>query len=204
MYEIIDRFIVIESLDGVGTSTQMKLLQERSWSQGVDAVFTFEPTDGVVGQQIRTILARDAEVMPETLAMLYAADRNEHLFDPDTGIVKTARSGRWVFCDRYLFSSLAYQGTLCDWDFVFSLNARFPLPEYLLFVDLSPEAAEARRKGRSSDGDLLEGLSLQHRVYEQYQRILQEYTNSGMKIHILDGRPDPEVISDQIWQTVFR
>ena len=115
---ILRSFIVLEGLDGAGTSTQLKLLSQRLSSAGKKHTATWEPTDGPVGKLLRAILAREVKALPTTTAMLYAADRNEHLHAPEAGILATASRGELVVCDRYLFSSLAYQSIECGFDFV--------------------------------------------------------------------------------------
>jgi dTMP kinase len=201
--EIVKGFVVIEGLDGAGTSTQLAKLAERAEREGVSVHATYEPTEGAIGQYIRQVLRGEEYVVAETLAFLYAADRNEHLFHPSTGIVERAKR-QWVFCDRYLFSSLAYQGMECDYSFVDGLNARFPLPEHLVFVDLSPWESEKRRLGRHAPEELYDKLDVQKRVYEQYRAILEQFRDSDMRIHFVDGRPDPETVSGHIWDAVFR
>jgi dTMP kinase len=84
--------VVLEGLDGAGTTTQMRLLCERLEREGRVHVGTFEPTDGPVGRLIRSILARRLEALPLTVAMLFAADRHQHLAGPD-GVIERAGRG---------------------------------------------------------------------------------------------------------------
>ena len=110
---ILQRLIVLEGLDGAGTTTQMRLLSERLTRDGKPHAATWEPTDGPIGQLLRSILARDTRAHPRSIALLYAADRNEHLYAPVIGMEARAKKGEIVICDRYLFSSLAYQSVEC-------------------------------------------------------------------------------------------
>lgn len=201
--EILKHFAVLEGLDGSGTSTQMKLLEERAAASGQQVFFSAEPTDGPIGSHIRRVLRGEAEALPETLALLYAADRNEHVNDPSHGIRRQLQEGR-VLSDRYLFSSLAYQGSQCDYDFVFQLNSRFPLPETVVFVELTPEESARRRMGRRTEEELFDAVEIQQMVYDAYNRVFREYQQRGVAVHRVDGGPPPSAIADQIWELLFR
>ena len=196
--EVLDSFIVLEGLDGAGTTTQASLLTERLRVAGHMVWATSEPTHGSIGRLIRDVLSGRVETTPEALAMLYAADRHEHLYDPAGGIVRAVRDS-WVVCDRYLFSSLAYQTVQCDYSFVHELNRRFPLPCHLVYVDVTPEMTEDRRRGRPS-AEIFENLAFQRQVYERYSRALEDFGGGDMQVHIVDGSASPQDISEQIWK----
>lgn len=108
---ILKNFVVFEGLDGTGTTSQIRLLQEAFASRGrQDAVlFTCEPTDGSIGKLIREALSGTVDFDAQTIAYLFGADRCEHIHGKE-GILAQLRAGKAVFSDRYLFSSLAYQG----------------------------------------------------------------------------------------------
>ena len=102
-------FVVFEGGDGVGKSTQTKLLAEWATGQGLDVRVTFEPGDTAAGQLIRRIVLDPAtgELDPRAEALLYAADKAHHLHE----VVRPALGrGELVICDRYVDSMLAYQG----------------------------------------------------------------------------------------------
>ena len=181
----------------------MELLKQRAGSAGRQIYFTAEPTDGPIGRHIRAVLRGQASALPDTLAMLYAADRNEHVNDPSDGIRRRLEEG-WVISDRYLFSSLAYQGSHCDYDFVYRLNSAFPLPESVVFVELSPEESARRRMGRSNSAELFDAVETQQTVYDAYNAVLAQYAERGVSVHRIDGTPEPSVIADKIWALLFR
>ena len=83
---------------------------------------------------VRSILRKEFMTTPLALAMLFAADRENHLNNPVTGIVQRTHKGSVVLCDRYIHSSLAYQSIECGYDKVSSLN-EFPLPQVLFYID---------------------------------------------------------------------
>ncbi len=106
------KFIVFEGLDGAGTTTQLHLLEKNLKEAGVTVFATAEPTDSAIGRLIRSVLRKEISVEPKTLAMLYATDRYEHLYGKG-GIIEHLDAGDTVICDRYLYSSIAYQSITC-------------------------------------------------------------------------------------------
>lgn len=87
MQQILDRFIVLEGLDGAGTTTQMKAVAEAFDEAGVHCHATFEPTSSPLGNLVRSVLRKEVATTPLALAMLFSADREDHLHHPITGIV---------------------------------------------------------------------------------------------------------------------
>jgi len=160
---------------------------------------TFEPTDGPVGALLRKILARDVRAHPATVAMLYAADRNEHVNDPESGILARTSRGELVICDRYLFSSLAYQSVDSGFDYVFGLNRRFPVPQCLLFLDTPVEVCQ-RRLSRRGKAELFDGAAFQSRVRENYLSVIERFRPTGMEIFILPGDRSEQAIAEEIWK----
>ena len=138
---IIPNFAVFEGGDGSGTTTQLSLLTERLKNSKKPVFFpTFEPTEGPIGKLIRVALLtsefkKDTELQRQTIAMLFAADRNEHIYKPD-GILAHANRGELVVSDRYVLSSLVYQGIECGDELPQSLNSRYPAPDVLIFFDI--------------------------------------------------------------------
>ncbi len=191
---------MLEGLDGAGTTTQMRLLDERLRAGGTPFWATWEPTDGPVGSLIRSILAHEVAAMPRTIAMLYAADRNEHVNRPG-GILARAARGELVISDRYLFSSLAYQSVELGIDFVDSLNSAFPLPQCLFFIDTPLEVCQSRLSRRDSR-ELFDGLEFQARVREAYMETIERYRSSGMRIEVLEGEKPPREIHEQLWKVL--
>ncbi len=189
--------MVLEGLDGSGTTTQLKLLSQRFKKEGRPFTATWEPTDGTIGRLIRSILARDTPALPRTIALLYAADRNEHL-NSDGGILSRTAAGELVISDRYIFSSLAYQSIQCGLDYVLALNAEFPLPQCLVFLDTPVEVCQSRIARRASR-ELFDGVEFQARVRQGYLAAIERFRGSGMRIEIVDGDGSPTDIHDRIW-----
>jgi dTMP kinase len=198
-FTILQRFIVLEGLDGSGTTTQMRLLVERLGREGRPASATCEPTDGAVGRLLRSILILETKALPRTIALLYAADRNEHVQAPQTGIEAMTRKGHVVICDRYLFSSIAYQSIDCGLEFVLRINAGFPLPQCLIFLDTPVEVCQERLSHRGKP-ELFDGHAFQSRVREGYMKAIARFRDSGMHIARIDGNRPPGLIHGDVWK----
>lgn len=194
--------MVLEGLDGAGTTTQTSLLCERLAREGRAHWGTFEPTDGPVGRLIRSILSRRANALPLTVALLFAADRNQHVAAPD-GVIERAERGELVVSDRYLFSSLAYQSIECGFERVLGLNEGFPLPELLVFLD-TPVAVSQARIDRRRRRELYDGAGFQARVREGYLRAFEHFEGSGMRVLTIDGGRPAEEIHEAIWTETLR
>jgi dTMP kinase len=198
---ILQKFIVLEGLDGAGTTTQMQLLADRLTRDRTPHVATWEPTDGPIGTLIRSILAQEAKAHPRTIALLFAADRSEHLYAPGSGIEARARKGEVVICDRYLFSSLAYQSIECGLEYVQGLNAGFPLPQCTIFLDTPVEVCQQRlvRRGRP---ELYDDRAFQIKVRDTYLRSIERYSGTDMRVAMLDGDRPAGLIHGDVWKVL--
>jgi dTMP kinase len=196
----LDRFIVFEGGDGSGTTTQLRRLDRALEEAGIRHWITSEPTDRPEGLLIRRILSGELTRDPGTLARLFAADRNEHLYGQE-GILSRLDKGEVVICDRYVLSSLAYQGVACGPELPAELNSLFPLPELLLFFDLEPDES-LRRIGSREHLDIFEKPSFQNRVRDEYRKTLAHYASSEMRIITLDASRSVEEISCDIFRAI--
>jgi dTMP kinase len=198
--QILRRFIVLEGGDGAGTTTQLKLLGAALSKARIPHWLTSEPTDAPEGRLIRRVLSGDLCRDPGTLARLFAADRNEHLRGQG-GILERLGRGETVVCDRYVLSSLAYQGVACGPELPAELNAAFPLPELLLYFDLPPAQSLGRLRHRERL-EIFEELPFQEKVAAAYRSALDRYAASGMKILRLDASRSVEEVSREILDAV--
>jgi len=198
--DTIKNFAVLEGGDGSGTTTQLLTIKERverEYSGKLHFFSTFEPTGGHIGRLIRTALKGEMRIHPETLAMLFAADRNEHLYG-ENGIIDRARNGFFVASDRYALSSLVYQSIDCGDELPGILNWRFPAPEITIFLDIEPETAQNRLKDRSSL-EIYEYLDFQKKVRVQYKSVIEKYREAGAKVEIIDASKTAAEVADQVW-----
>jgi dTMP kinase len=198
---IIPNFAVLEGGDGSGTTTQLSLLTERLKNTEKPVFFpTFEPTDGQIGALIRSALRKELPLNPETLAMLFACDRNEHLYGDD-GIIVRVNRGELVVSDRYVCSSLVYQGIECGDELPMALNSRFGIPQVTIFLDVEPEIALARVNKRKTL-DIYEYREFQEKVRDRYRAVLDNYSSMGARVETIDASKSIEEVSDQVWSII--
>ncbi len=175
------RFVVLEGGDGSGKSTQARLLADWLRAQGVTVIETFEPGAGAVGAVLRDVLLHGpAPVTPVTEALLMAADRAQHVA---TEIEPALARGDWVVCDRYVPSSLVYQGVVrgLGVDIVEQLSAVATgglAPDVVVLLDVSDAVADARRnhESRADESDRLEreGTAFHASVRAAYRALAPE------------------------------
>lgn len=143
------KFIVVEGLDGSGKSSQIEILANQLESRGEKVYITAEPTNFETGTYLRRILTNSLQMDINLQAALFAADRIEHNTDPNNGIKKYLSEGYTVICDRYYYSSLAYQGKNpdCDFEWVLNLNLKCNViqkPDLCIFLDVNPATCKNR------------------------------------------------------------
>jgi dTMP kinase len=175
-------FIVLEGIDGAGTTTQSQALAEFLRARGEKAVVTSQPSSGPIGRLIRQVLKGQLEtelpdgssepVDPATIALLFAADRLNHL---KAEVIPNLAAGVHVICDRYVVSSFVYQGVEVDLDFVLQINQQALHPDLMFFVNVDPEVAMRRIDGSREERERFENLPFQREVAANYERELQAY-----------------------------
>ncbi|MCS6837469.1 MAG: dTMP kinase [Bdellovibrionaceae bacterium] len=171
-------FIVFEGLDGSGKSSLMERLEELLKRQGIDYVRTREPGGTLLGEELRHFLVRTQGEAPTPRAelLLYEAIRAQHV---DRLIRPALQNGRWVICDRYVASSIAFQaaGRQISEEWVRTLNdfaTDGVFPDLVVLLDLSVAAAKRRRekrnreRGESDDRIESEAEQFHHRVRESF------------------------------------
>ena len=188
--------IVIEGLDGAGTTTQVKRVVEHLNAQGKRAHATREPSDGPVGRLIREMLVGQHAIEGQSLSqgtfgLLFAADRLDHL---QREVEPQLAAGATVVSDRYYHSSLAYQGTGADRDWITTLNARARKPDLTIFLQVRPEVAAKRRADAGRVQELFEDLRMQEEVAAGYKATLSELMAQGERIETIDGEASPDAV----------
>jgi dTMP kinase len=191
-------FIVFEGIDGSGKSTQLELLAASLREAGHDVLVTREPTDGPAGRRIREMLEGDEAVAPEQELAWFFEDRAEHVRDV---IAPALEAGLVVVCDRYFLSTVAYQGARgFDWPQILAdSEARFPVPDLVLLLQVSPEAGLTRTETRTGHAEpIFENAEFLNRVAGIFAEIERPW------IARLSGDADPDRVSDAVRGAVAR
>ncbi len=189
------KFICIEGVDGSGKTTQAKRLVKNLRSKGYDAVYTTEPSDGKIGTFIRDfVLSRESRVPIALEALLFAADRVDHV---QADVEPLLAQGKTVVCDRYVCSSLAYQGAAgLDLDWMDCIN-RFALkPDLTLFLDVPPEVGLRRLRRRKS---VMENAKNLRNVRDVYLGLVQQD-----RMILLDGDKSVDKVAENVLKAVLK
>ncbi len=189
-------FVTFEGLDGSGKTTQAVLLTDALRGEGFEVVATREPGGTPLGEAIRDLVLHGGHVAPWAEAALYAASRAQHV---DAVIRPALDRGATVVCDRYIDSSVAYQGVGrgLGLEEVLSLNLAVVgglLPDRTILVEIDPEVA-AERVGSSGDRIERDGIALWRRVADAYRTLAQRYPERYV---VVDGRRSVPEVAEEI------
>jgi dTMP kinase len=189
-------FITFEGVDGSGKSTQARLLAERLRADGREVVDTREPGGTTIGEQIRELLLHSERVAPWAEATLFSAARAQLV---DEVIRPAIARGADVVCDRYIDSSLAYQGLARGLGVERVLEVNLAVTGSLLpdrtFLLLVPGEVASQRRGRSPDRIEREGDEFAAEVDRAYREIAEIFSQ---RVVVVDGTERPERIADEI------
>jgi dTMP kinase len=172
------KFIVFEGCEGVGKSTQLRLLKDYLTESGQPAVFTREPGGTPVAEAVRNlILDKSYEISPVVEAYLFATARADHVRQV---IMPALRRGELVVCDRFLSSSYAYQGYArgLGFEMIKQINAAALedcKPDCTIFIDMDPAISWRKQNGKTITDDRIENESVEFhgKVYEGYKRLAE-------------------------------
>jgi dTMP kinase len=198
-------FVVIEGIDGAGTTTQASRIASFLRSRRRLVHVTREPSGGPIGSMIRLVLTQRLTMAShnrdEAMALLFAADRLDHV---ETEIAPLLRDGYVVLSDRYELSSIIYQSAaardeeerreLVAW--IRSCNRYAKRPDVTIVVDVDPAVAEERRRARGGASELFEEPDLQARLARAYLRA-EEITPDAKIVHV-DGNGDMDSVTAAI------
>ena len=181
------KFITFEGPEGVGKSHQIKRLEQYLNEKNIKYYFTREPGGTAISEKIRNLILdkNNDKMSDECEALLYAAARAQLIKEE---ILPRLEAGELVFCDRYIDSSFAYQvyARGLSLEFVKSINSyaiENCMPNYTIFLNLTPEQA-FKRKGGVDKTDRLElcGLEFHKKVYEGYLTVAKQEPNRFLVI----------------------
>jgi len=186
--------MVIEGLDGSGKTTQAKLLAAKL-GRSHRAMYTAEPTQGRIGRFIReTCLYEEKRLSTAVEALLFAADRIEHI---ENEIKPALSEGRLVISDRYVYSSLAYQGSAgLSIEWISAINKHALKPDFSVLLDVPPETVLKRLNRRKS---VMENLETQWRVREIYLI----FVDRGELVRI-DGDKSEDEVAESLYSEVSK
>ena len=182
------RFIVLEGIDGAGKTTQAERLAAHLEAQGRRVVRTAEPTGFESGIALRQALGGRIQKSECEMATLFALDRIIHNTDEKCGIERMLSEGYDVLCDRYYYSSLAYQGSSTDFEWVKAMNLSCPeirVPDACVFLDLTPQESLARI---TRDRDKIE-------IYETEEKLTAVRNKFYHVFKMLEGRERIFIVS---------
>lgn len=194
-------FLVLEGIDGSGTTTQLIELERHLVRRGRRVHATREPTRGPVGQLLREMLLGrhphpdGREVDGRTMALLFAADRRDHLARE---IEPALASGQDVISDRYVLSSLAYQAEEADRDWVAGLAAGIRWPELTLLLEVDVQVAAARRRAAGRPIERYDADRILERVARGYRRLAEEHS----EVRVVDGSGSVTEVAERIARQV--
>jgi len=199
-------FITLEGVEGSGKTTVAKRLIDQLTADEYDVLYTREPGGNKIAEQIRdVILNKENTAMADrTEVLLYAAARYQHLVDV---ITPALEAGKVVICDRFVDSSIAYQGHArgVGVDQVATINqfaTKGLTPDLTLFIDVTPEVGLARINqdaNREINRLDLEGLKFHQAVYKGYQALAKQHSD---RIVIINGEQTPEEVINDAYETI--
>ena len=197
-------FIVFEGIDGAGKSTQAKLLAQRLEGLGRRVVMTAEPTDLPSGRELRRVLKGESKKSDCEIAAMFTLDRIAHNVDSAAGIEKMLGEGICVICDRYYYSTLAYQGSLTDYDWVKALNTKCPEirhPDICIFLDLLPSESMKRINAGRESTEIYENEETLGIVRDTFMKVIDDMRAID-KIEVVDASGEIAEISEKIFEAV--
>ncbi len=191
------KFIVLEGIDGSGISTQSQELKRILESEFASkAILTKEPSTGPVGVTIRQVLSRRISGIEDNcLALLFAADRVDHNLNT---IIPALQQGKHVICDRYLWSSIAYQGRTEDIDWLEQINRYGYKPDLTIFIKVRPDTSLERITTSRLKTEIFEERDILQQVYDNYIKLFKKWQDLGEQVIVIDGEQTSEEVTAEI------
>ncbi|MBQ9086785.1 MAG: dTMP kinase [Clostridia bacterium] len=194
------RLFVLEGIDGAGKTTQASLLEEYLRSRGRQVLRTAEPTAFPTGVALRRVLSGAEKKTECEMAAMFVLDRIAHNTHPTEGIEAILAEGIDLICDRYYYSTLAYQGHSTDYEWVKAMNLLCPQirkPDLCLYLDLTPEQSLERIRAGRDRVEIYENADTLIRVRNAFFRVFEDLKSTD-PIVIVDAYRCPEEIAADI------
>ena len=192
-------FIVFEGCDGSGKTTVSTGVHQKLIEKGYEVIYTREPGGIDIAEQIRSVVLdpKNTAMDNRTEALLYAASRRQHLVQK---VLPALKENKIVICDRFLFSSLAYQGYArgIGVDEVLKINEfaiEGHMPDATIFLDVAPEVGLSRIQTRTFKDRLdQESMDFHQRVFDGYMKVNEQFSDDVVKFD--DNRTPEEIIEE--------
>ena len=198
------KFIVFEGIDGCGKSTQVARLAERLRKEGHQVALTAEPTELPSGKLLRQALSGKLPKSECEMAVLFVTDRIAHNIS-EGGIRSLLDAGVTVICDRYYYSTLAYQGLSTDYGWVKSMNLSCPeitRPDLCIYLDLLPEESLRRIAAGRESVEIYENLETLTGVRNRFLEVMEDLRAEGEQIAFVDASDSRKEIAERIFEVV--
>lgn len=199
-------FITFEGGEGAGKSTAIKRIVEKLTSEGYEIVLTREPGGTPIAEEIRNVILdkKNTAMDPRTEALLYAASRRQHLVEK---VIPALKEGKLVLCDRFIDSSLAYQGGAREIgiDNVYNMNlfaTEGMLPDLTILFDIKPEeglariAANSQREVNRLD---VEKLAFHNKVRDSFHELAKKFPE---RFVIIDASKGPDEVFEESYKAI--
>ena len=193
------KFIVFEGTDGSGKSTQIAKLAKKLTESGEKVYITAEPTVSLSGGILRDALAGITKKTPHELAVLFAWDRINHNKNPHDGIEKLLSEGYTILCDRYYYSSLAYQGKDTGYEWVKNLNIGckdIRKPDLCFFLDVSPKVSMERINSGRQTKEIYEKEDQLTAIRSAFHKVIADLDDN---VIIINAEQDIDTVADNIY-----
>ena len=182
--------IAVEGIDGAGKTTIVKFLAEELKKRGYEVATFKEPTDSEWGRKVR-----HEKLKPEEELELFLKDRE---WNVENNIIPALSSGKIVILDRYYYSTIAYQGARgISVELIKKLNERFPKPDLVIILDVSPETALKRIKDRGAP-DKFERMEFLRKVRENFLKLKDK------NVIIIDAELDLDTVKKKVLEVVLK
>jgi len=197
-------FIVFEGIDGSGKTTQTRLLADFLRAEGRECVITAEPTGLPSGKALRRALGGEEKKSECEMAAMFVEDRIAHNNDAENGIKALLDRGVDIICDRYYYSTLAYQGHSTDYEWVKAMNLKCPditKPDICIYLDLTPEESLRRINAGRESLEIYENTETLTKVRNQFLSVIEDLSESD-NIQIVNAVDTCENIAREIAEKV--
>lgn len=188
-------FLVLEGLDGSGTTTQAELLRIYLKKKGYKVEQTAEPSNNLIGGMVRGVLTRQWHLNPVGLQLLFAADRAHHL---ESFVLPALKKKQVIISTRYFFSSLAFGALELDQKWLAEINKNFLIPDMTFFLDVDPAECLRRIAETRIRREFFEERKKLEKVRKEYNKLAKKYP----RFYKINGNKKAEEVFREIKKVI--